>query len=218
VIDGGEAKLTGQIRVESGWADVQGKKFEIERGTVTFNGKTPPNPVVVVTATWEAEDDTQVYADFVGPVKTGKVTLRSEPPRPKSELLALILFGTADGANPTPPPAGKQPDGTQKAAVGVGGGFAAQGLTDALDDLAGIEATARIDTTSSRNPRPEVEFQISPRVSVAFSHVIGQPPVTEPPDKNLARIEWRFRANWAFESTTGDRGRQLFDLIWTKRY
>jgi translocation and assembly module TamB len=134
VIDGGEAKLTGQIRVDSGWADVQGKKFEIERGTVTFNGETPPNPVVVVTATWEAEDDTQVYADFVGPVKTGKVTLRSEPPRPKSELLALILFGTADGANPTPPPAGKQPDGTQKAAVGVGGGFAAQGLTDALDD------------------------------------------------------------------------------------
>ena len=144
--------------------------------------------------------------------------LRSEPPRPKSELLALVLFGTADGANPTPPPAGKQPDGTQKAAYGIGGGYAAQGLTEALDDLAGIEATARIDTTSSRNPRPEVEFQVSSRVSVAFSHVIGTPPVTEPPDKNLARIEWRFRANWAFESTTGDRGRQLFDLIWTKRY
>jgi translocation and assembly module TamB len=217
-IDGGETKIVGQIKVDSGWADVQGKKFEIERGTVTFNGETPPNPVVVATATWKAEDDTQVYADFVGPVKTGKVNLRSEPPRPKSELLSLVLFGTSDGANPTPPPAGKQPNGTQKAAMGIGGGFAAQGLTEALDDLAGIQATARIDTTSSRNPRPEVEFQVSPKVSVAFSHVIGQPPVTEPPDKNMARLEWRFRNNWAFESTTGDRGRQLFDLIWSKRY
>lgn len=217
-IDGGETVITGQIRVDSGWADVQGKKFDIEKGTVTFNGETPPNPVVVATATWKAQDDTQVYAEFVGPVKTGKVTLRSEPPRPKSELLSLVLFGTSDGANPTPPPQGAQQNGTQKAAMGIGGGFAAQGLTEALDDLAGINATARIDTTSSRNPRPEVEFQVSNRVSVAFSHVIGQPPVTEPPDKNMARIEWRFRANWAFESTTGDRGRQLFDLIWSRRY
>lgn len=217
-MDGGETKITGQIRVESGWADVQGKKFEIERGTVTFNGETPPNPVVMATATWKAADDTQVYAEFVGPVATGKVNLRSEPPRPKSEILSLVLFGTADGANPTPPPAGAQQDGTQKAAMSVGGGYAAQGLTEALDDLAGIHATARIDTTSSRNPRPEVEFQVSTKVSVAFSHVIGQPPVTEPPDKNMARLEWRFRANWSFESTTGDRGRQLFDLIWSKRY
>ena len=104
-MDGGETKITGQIRVESGWADVQGKKFEIERGTVTFNGETPPNPVVIATATWKAADDTQVYAEFVGPVATGKVNLRSEPPRPKGEILSLVLFGTADGANPTPPPA-----------------------------------------------------------------------------------------------------------------
>lgn len=217
-IDGSETVITGQIRIESGWADVQGKKFEVEKGTVTFTGETPPNPVIVATAHWESAEGTDVYADFVGPVKTGKVNLRSEPPRPKSEILSLVLFGTADGANPTPPPAGKQPDGTQKAAMGIGGGFAAQGLTEALDDLAGIQATARIDTTSSRNPRPEVEFQISSKVSVAFSHVIGTPPVTEPPDKNLARLEWHFRNNWSFESTTGDRGRQLFDLIWTKRY
>lgn len=217
-IDGDATRITGQIRVDSGWADVQGKKFQIEKGTITFNGETPPNPVVVATAAWKAQDDTQVYADFVGPVKTGKVNLRSEPPRPKSELLSLVLFGTADGANPTPPPAGTQPNGTQKAAMGVGGGFAAQGLTDALDDLAGIQATARIDTTSSRNPRPEVEFQVSSKVSVAFAHIIGQPPVTEPPDKNMAIIDWHFRANWSLETTVGDRGRQLFDLIWQKRY
>lgn len=217
-IANGETRITGQVRVERGWADVQGKKFEIEKGTITFNGLPEPNPVVVATASWKAADNSMIYADFVGPVKTGKVTLRSEPPRPKNEILAMILFGSADGANPTPPPAGKQPNGTQKAALGIGGGFAAQGLTEALDDLAGIQATARIDTTSSNNPRPEVEFQVSPKVSLEFAHVIGQPPVTEPPDKNLVTIEWRFRSNWSLESTFGDRGRQLFDLIWQRRY
>jgi translocation and assembly module TamB len=217
-IAGGETRITGQVRVEKGWVDVQGKKFEIERGTVTFNGEPEPNPIVVATAEWTAADDSHIYADFVGPVKTGKVTLRSEPPRPKNEILAMILFGTADGANPSPPPAGKQPNGTQKAALGIGGGFAAQGLTEALDDLAGIQATARIDTTTSNNPRPEVEFQVSPKVSVEFTHVIGTPPVTEPPDKNLGTVEWRFHKNWSAEVTVGDRGRQLLDLIWQRRY
>ena len=216
VATGGETTLTGQIRVEGGWVDVQGKKFDIEKGTVTFTGQEPPNPVVVATAGWTAADSTRVYADFVGPVKTGKVTLRSEPPRPKNEILALILFGTADGVNPQPAPPGRESDGTMRAAVGLGGAFVAQGLTEALDDLAGIQATARIDTTRA-NPRPEVEFQLSPKVSLSFAHVIGTPPITEP-DKNLANIEYRFHRNWSLETTFGDRGTALLDAIWQKRY
>lgn len=216
VATAGETTLTGQIRVDGGWVDVQGKKFDIEKGTVTFTGQTPPNPVVVATAGWTAADSTRVYADFVGPVKTGKVTLRSEPPRPKNEILALVLFGTANGVNPQPAPPGRQADGTMRAAVGLGGAFVARGLTEALDDLAGIQATARVDTTRA-NPRPEVEFQLSPRVSLSFVHVIGTPPITEP-DKNLASIEYRFHRNWSLGTTFGDRGTALLDAIWQRRY
>jgi translocation and assembly module TamB len=217
-IDGGESRITGQVKVDRGWAEVQGKKFDVEKGTITFNGEVPPNPVVVATATWKSGGDTQVFADFVGPVKTGKLNLRSEPALPQNEILALVLFGAVDATPGAPPPAGREESGTQQAAVGIGGALAAQGLTEALDDLAGIHATARIDTTEARNPRPEVEFQISSRVAVAFSHVIGTPPVTDPPDRNLVRIQWRFHSNWSVESVSGDRGRQLFDLIWQKRY
>ncbi len=216
VVAGGEATMTGQIRVDGGWVDVQGKKFDIEKGTVTFTGQTPPNPVVVATAGWTAADSTRVYADFVGPVRTGKVTLRSEPPRPKNEILALVLFGTADGVNPQPTQPGRQADGTMRAAVGFGGAFVAQGLTEALDDLAGIRATARVDTTRA-NPRPEVEFQLSPRISLSFVHVVGTPPLTEP-DKNLANIEYRFHRNWSLGTTFGDRGTARLDAIWQKRY
>lgn len=210
-------KLTGQISAVSGWLDVQGKKFEIERGTVTFEGATPPNPIVVATAGWTAADGTRVYADFVGPLETGRLVLRSEPARPKNEILALVLFGSADGVNPAPPAVGSQTDGTAKAAVSLGGGLAAQGLTEALDDLTGIQATARIDTTRASNPRPEVEFQLSPKVSIAFAHVLGTPPVAAP-DKNFAMMEYRFHKNWSLETTVGDRGRAMVDAIWQKRY
>jgi translocation and assembly module TamB len=210
-------QVTGQIVLKEGKVDVQGKKFEIEKGTITFQPDDPSNPIVVATAGWTAEDGTRVYADFVGPVKTGKVTLRSEPTLPKNEILALILFGTSDGANAGPAPPGRAPNGTVSAATSLGGGFAAQGLTEALDDLTGIQATARIDTTRSSNPAPEIEIQLARKISVAFEHVLGNPPLSEP-DINLAIVDWRFRSNWSLETTVGDRGKLQADAVWTKRY
>jgi translocation and assembly module TamB len=210
-------RVNGQIHTTGGWVDVQGKKFEIEKGTITFAGESPPNPTVDATATWTAADGTKVFVDYLGPVKTGKVTMRSEPPRPKNEILALVVFGTSDGANPTPAPPGKQADGTTKAAFGIGGGFAAQGLSEALDDLAGIQATARIDTTATNNPRPEVEVQVTSRVGVSFAHVIGTPPITEP-DRNLASVELRVHRNWSVDVTVGDHGRATADAVWQRRY
>jgi translocation and assembly module TamB len=212
-----DTRITGEIHALDGWADVQGKKFTVEKATVTFEGLPEPNPVVLATATWTAADGTKVFADFIGPVKTGKVILRSEPARPQNEVLALVLFGSADGANPTPSAPESNSQSTTKTAVGVGGGVAAQGLTNALDDMAGIQATVRIDTTSSTNPRPEVEFQVSPKVAIAFGHVLGTPPITEP-DTNLAKVEYRFHYNWSLEGTAGDKGKGTLDAVWQKRY
>lgn len=210
---GETTQVTGQIQAKEGKVDLQGKMFEIERGTVTFQSADASNPIVVLTAHWTAEDGTNVYADFVGPVKTGKVTLRSEPPRPRSEILALIIFGTADGANAS---SSRSPNAGTKAAV-TAGGFAAQGLGEAMNDLTGIQATARVDTSRSSNPAPEIEVQLARRLSIAFAHVLGTPPLSEP-DTNLATIDWRFGKNWSLETTFGDRGKLQTDAIWQKRY
>jgi len=215
VLENGKTKASGQVSVKEGKVDVQGKKFEIEKATVTLR-EDIGNPVVLATAAWTAEDGTRIYADFTGPVKTGKVTLRSEPTRPKNEILATILFGTADGANAQPNPKGSTGSQT-KLATSAGGGIAAEGLTNALDDLTGIEATARIDTSRSNNPAPELELQVSRRVSLAIQHVLGTPPPSAP-DKNLATVDWRFQRNWSLETTVGDRGKGQVDAVWQKRY
>ena len=209
-------EVSGQISVKEGQIDVQGKKFEIVKGTITFQPQDTSNPVVVAQATWTAEDGTHVYADFVGPVKTGKVTLSSDTGLKPSEVLAVILFGTADGVSGAPKSTASTTGG-QKAAVGAGGGFATQGLTEAMDDLTGIQATAKIDTTRSANPAPEIEVQIAKGVSLAFEHVLGTPPITQP-DTNLATVDWRFRSNWSLETTFGDRGLLQTDAVWQKRY
>jgi hypothetical protein len=99
----------------------------------------------------------------------------------------------------------------------VGGLGVTQGLTEAMDDLTGLQATAKIDTSRSANPAPELEVQIARRVSLAFEHVLGTPPISEP-DTNLATVDWRFRANWSLKTTFGDRGLLETDAVWQKRY
>ncbi|HEX4477603.1 MAG TPA: translocation/assembly module TamB domain-containing protein, partial [Polyangiaceae bacterium] len=145
ITTGGSTQVTGQINLRSGYLEVQGKRFEIERGTITFTG-APDNPEVIVTAGWNAPEGTRVYADFVGPLKTGKVTLRSDPSHTNSEILSLILFGTTDGSNA--PSSSSGAPGTS-GAVGLGGGLVGQGLSKALDDLTGLDITTRIDTSDS---------------------------------------------------------------------
>jgi translocation and assembly module TamB len=223
VLDGGpeikvgeETVVRGQIRLKSGSLNVQGKKFDIEKGTVSFVGKDASNPEVSVTAAWTAEDGTRVYADFIGPLKTGKVTLRSEPPRPKNEIVALILFGTADGSQSTPYASPAEDNATR---VGTtAGGFATEGLSKGLDQLTGMEITTKIDTSDSANPRPEVEMQIAKDISVQLAFVLGTPPPGTNPDTTYASIDWRFIHNWSLETTFGNLGSTIADVVWQYRY
>jgi translocation and assembly module TamB len=212
-----DVTVSGQIRLLRGTIDVQGKPFTIDKGTVTFVGDDPSNPQVVLTAEWTAQDQTRVYADFVGPLKTGKVTLRSDPVLPggQNDILALLLFGTTDNASSS----------FSNPGAGVAGGAAVQpinkalgGVNKALDKfgLAG-GITAKIDT-STANPRPEVEVQIARDISVQIAWVIGNPLPGTNPDTTLLTLDWRFLRKWSLETTVGDQGTSIVDVIWQHRY
>jgi translocation and assembly module TamB len=210
--------VSGQIRLVRGKINVQGKPFEIERGTVTFVGAEPSNPQVVLTAGWTAADGTRVFADFVGPLKTGKVTLRSEPARPQNEILALLLFGTTDQttANATQAPTG--------AAV-YAGDVATQPLNQALGgvnrslDKLGLAGgiSTKVDT-STPNPRPEVEVQIARDLSIQIAWVLGVLPPGTNPDTAYLTLNWRLLRNVSLETTVGDAGSSIVDVIWQHRY
>jgi autotransporter translocation and assembly factor TamB len=200
---------------------VQGKQFTIENGTVTFVND-PTNPQVALTASWAAPDGTTVYVDFIGPLKTGKPNFRSDPPKTKNEILSLILFGTTDdeqaaSATTTNP--------STSTAVGAAGGAATApinralgGVNQMLDNigLAGGIST-RIDT-SQATPRPEVELQIARNLSLQVAWVLGVPPPGTNPDTTLFTLDWRFLRNWSVETTVGDAGTSILDLVWQHRY
>jgi len=213
-------RASGQIRLVRGTIGVGGKPFEIEKGTVAFVGDDPANPQVVLTAGWTAPDGTRVTADFVGPLKTGKVTLHANPAPPGGEngILALILFGSADqgangnNANSATPAAGfagsEATAPINKALGGVNGALERFGLGGGL--------TTKVDT-SQTNPRPEVELQIARDISLEVAWVLGLPPPGMP-DTTLVTFNWRFLRKWSLLTTVGNTGTSILDVVWQHRY
>ncbi len=213
------ARASGQVRLVRGKIGVGGKPFEIEKGTVTFVGDDPTNPQVVLSAGWTAQDGTRVTADFVGPLRTGRVTLRADPAPPGGEnaILALLLFGTADQGT-----IGSSANSGAAPAAGLGGGMATapinQGINGALDKfgLGGGVVTTKVDT-SQANPRPEVELQIARDISLEVAWVLGLPPPGMP-DSTLVTFNWRFLRKWSLLTTVGSAGTSILDVVWQHRY
>jgi translocation and assembly module TamB len=213
-----KAHVTGEIEFRSGAVEVFGKRFEIEHGTAQFEGDEPGNPNVAVTARWDAPDGTRIYADFVGPLRTGLLSLRSEPARSRSDIVAILLFGTTSESNPRPGPSYKQ---NQAAAATAGtvlaGGAVSTSVNRVLASVSPLDITTRV-TSDAQSPTPEVAVRLSPRVTAQISYRTRAPIPTEKQDRVLVTLDWRFRRNWSIATTLGNRGGTELDLIWKYRY
>jgi len=207
-----ETVITGRIEVRGGKLDVQGKTFEIEGGVVTFHGGDPGNPTITATARWDSPTEHAVYAEYVGDVENGKIKLRSEPPLSQDEIASLLLFGTPDGSTG----AGESSDSTAMA-VSVAGDTAAKGLNHALSDFTSLDVSARVDT-STGSSRPELVFQVTPRLAAKVTRAVGEPTAGESPDRTFLTLELRLKRAWALSALLGDRGASALDLIWRRRY
>jgi translocation and assembly module TamB len=214
VAAGNDTEVSGQIHLKNGGRiTVQGKKFVVENGVITFVGPDASNPDVHVKARWTAQDGTRVYATFAGPLKTGKVTLTSDPALPRDEIVQLLLYGTPDGAQPQSPSGS-----TSESAIGTVGGEAAQPLNHMLNQWGLGAVSVKVDTSQGATPKPEVEIQVARDISLQLAVVVGQPPPGVNPDRTLLTVDWRFVSRWSLASTVGDAGTTIFDVLWRKRY
>ncbi|MFO0675973.1 MAG: translocation/assembly module TamB domain-containing protein [Polyangiaceae bacterium] len=217
-VDVAEAvKVEGAITIASGQLDVQGRRFTVDRGTITFHdGDDPSNPVVVASAFWDAPDGSaRVFADFVGPAQTGKLTLRSEPRHSQGEILSLLLLGTADGGMTS---SGRGGGSSTTTAISLGGGLATQGLNRALRDVTNLDIETRVATNDSQNPRPEVAFRVVKNVTAQIGYNVGATVPGKNPDLVVLTLDWAFAPRYFLVATAGDRGTTILDLLWRYRY
>lgn len=212
VDQGTKTEVAGSLELRGGTLDVQGKRFEIERGTVTFTGHEPANPTILAVAAWDSPEGYTVYAEYTGTAEEGTLSLRSEPPLTNDEIVNLLMFGTPDGSFGS-----DQGGGTAQAALGVFGGTVTQGLNRALSNFTKLDVSARLDT-STGSARPELVIQLSPRLTARVTRAVGEPAIGQTQDRTTLTLDVRLFKSWSLSTAIGDRGSSVVDLIWRKRY
>lgn len=209
-----EIAVKGQITLRAGGTiDVQGRKFVVDHGTVTFvDGAEPSNPTVIAAAYWDAPDRTRVWVEFNGPLKTGKLMLRSEPAYSKNEILSVLLFGRTD---PNQARAGDARSSDAQAATAVGTGIASAGLNKALGEL-DEDLDLEQDSTSANRVRTKLGYRLRRNLKVQLGYAAGFS--QREPDTTYLFLEWQFVPKWSVVGTRGDRGTSILDIIFQHRY
>jgi hypothetical protein len=207
-----DRRLSGGLTLDQGQVEVLGRVFRVRRGIITFRQDSPPNPMILAEASWESPSGYVVTARYQGLMKSGKLELQSEPPMSHSEILNVIVFDDPQGG------LGNEDSGNPAGAVATT--IAGSGLGRALSDLSHLDVTAGVDTSEEDAARPEIGMRISPRLSVevAYNPEGGTTSLASKPDRALVSLRWQLLARWSVETTVGDQGTSIVDLVWRYRY
>jgi translocation and assembly module TamB len=209
-------KVTGRIDLHSGSIEFHGRRFTIDHGTVSFlEGGDASNPTVVVAAYWDSPDGTKVWVEFTGPLKTGTLTLRSEPPFSKTEILSVLLFGRPD-PNQASAGAPEGQSGDTSGATAIGTGIVADDLNRVLSD---IDENLDIETDTLEGNRARTKLGrsfLDRRLKVQIGYAPGSS--YREPDSTYVFLNWQFVPKWSLVATRGDKGTSILDVLFQHRY
>ena len=87
-------QIFGSAEVVRGTYDFAGKRFDLSRGRIRFNGETPIDPQLDIIATGDA-NDVSATISIGGSALHPQISFASVPALPEEELLSRILFGSS---------------------------------------------------------------------------------------------------------------------------
>ena len=84
--------LVGELNPVRGSFELLGRQFRFEGGAIDFNGSWPPNPSLDLTLGYKSAQLTALI-NVQGNAKRPQLDLTSQPPLPRDEVMAQVLFG-----------------------------------------------------------------------------------------------------------------------------
>ena len=87
-------RILGRAEVVRGGYEFAGKRFELQRGIIRFQGAFPPDPVVDIVANANIQAIAATIT-VTGTAQRPEISFASTPALPQDELLSRLLFGTS---------------------------------------------------------------------------------------------------------------------------
>ena len=200
-------RLAGVIQLAHGWAGFQGRRFLLNRGSLTFDRETQLNPRLDILAQYE-HDDYVIDALVGGTAETPNLDLRSTPPLEQADILAVLLFGKPASALNK----GEEID-LQQEAVALTSGYAAATLGQSVSDALGLD-TLGIDLSDLDFSGGQVGFgrALTRKTRISAAQGIGGKQGQE------VAIDYEMTPNLDLRTSADSKGSSSADIIWRKRY
>lgn len=150
--------ILGRVNLTGGELFFQGKRFEVESGTIAFTNPVKTEPVLNLYVKTVVEQY-NITINFAGPIDRMKTSYTSDPSLPPLDIINLLAFGqtAAEKANNASTPASL---GAQSVlAQGVAGQVA-----KGVQNMTGISQLT-IDPTAGNNQNPGAQVAIQQRVT-----------------------------------------------------
>jgi translocation and assembly module TamB len=194
---------------------IGGRRFQVERGRVTFTGGEPKDAVLDVIALYE-NPAANVTVTVTGPTSAPQVKMTSEPPMDEAQIAMLIATGRTQlkaGGGGVGTFTGEE---AGKAALGVVATQVFKGLVaDKLPlDTVALESTQR-DGVTTFNLR--AGKYVTDKIYVGYTRDF-EAQLEEGENQNEVRVEFQITSRWTFESRYGDGKSGGASLIWSKDY
>lgn len=198
-----EPALIGVIETVRGWVGFQGRRFEIRRGLVQFNGGLPINPSIDAVGEYRVNNYV-VSAVASGTANKPALTLTSQPSLEQSDILALLLFG-----KPIAELTSNEQFTLQQSAVDITAGFAAAQIGKAVSDALGLESLGDISFSGGqvrfgRYVGGKTYFSLSQEIAGKMGHEVS--------------LGYQLTPQLRIDATTNASGNSGIDIIWHKRY
>lgn len=193
------SSLSGNVEVRRGWADMFGRRFDVEFGDVAFTGRHPIDGTVDVRLAAETAEG-PVYIDVTGTLRHPQIQLTSDPPRDQSEILALLFLGRTEVADEERLAVVQQADRVaQGVAEAVGLAFFQSEVARRFTPLSVLRLDPGEQGLSDARIRAGMNLLNNLYVEYSF-----QPAADELQNSNEGRIEWMILRNLSLEGYFGD--------------
>lgn len=197
--------IFGRAELVRGGYDFAGKRFELTRGLITFDGNSPPDPRLDIAATAELTSLTATVT-VTGTASKPIITFTSVPSLPEEELLSRLLFGSSITQISAPE------------AVQIGAALAALRGGGGLDPINKLRSAIGLDRLRIMG----ADAATGRGTSVAVGKYIGRrlyaEIVTDGRGYNATQLEYRVTRWLSILATISSIGREGVDIKVSKDY
>ena len=198
--------IGGSAETVRGFVGFMGKKFDLERGKMTFTGANKLNPFLDVVARHEVSGYS-IALHVEGESKRPQFNFSSTPDLAEEDILSLLVFGkTRDRLT------GSEKTALSSHAAEVAGNVISKFLEKRVGSTLGLD-TLEVDVEdefgsgSVRGGR-----YVTQDLFISYQHQLGEQ------DRNTVGVEYSLSPHVKLKGTSNDEGQTSLDLLWRIDY